>query len=94
MNQEIMEKFKPFLWSYDTTKMDLESDKKRIITNVLNLGTREVTDLLFEFYSNNDIREVVKNPKPGEWSDKSLNYWSIILGIKPRKIENVLRYIR
>ena len=89
-----MKKFKPFLWSYNINKMDLQSDKKRIITNVLNLGTKDVTDLLFEVYSKKDIIEVIKNPKPGEWNNKSLNYWSIILDIKPIHIKNVLRYIR
>jgi hypothetical protein len=40
---KILAKFKPFLWSYDLGQIDLEKDKKRIITNVLNLGTKEVS---------------------------------------------------
>jgi len=91
MKQEILKKFKPFLWSYDIEKMDIERDKSRIITNVLNLGTKEAIDLLFEIYNRNDIKELVKNPKPGEWSKKSLNYWSIIFDLKPKY---VLRHFR
>ncbi len=91
MKQEILEKFKPFLWSYDIGKIDLFRDKERIITNVLNLGTKEATDELFEIYDKNDIKEVVQNPKPGEWSRKSLNYWSIIFDLKPK---HVLRHFR
>ena len=34
----------PFLWSYDIDALDIERDKKRIITNVLNLGTERATD--------------------------------------------------
>jgi len=34
----------PFLWSFDLAKLDLEKDKKRIITNILNLGTKQATD--------------------------------------------------
>ncbi len=90
MKQEILKKFKPFLWSYDLEKMDIERDKRRIISNVLNLGTKEATDLLFEIYDENDIKEAVENPKPGEWSKKSLNYWSIIFDLKTK---HVLRHI-
>ena len=93
-NAQILEKFKPFLWSYDISKIDLERDKERIITNILNLGTKEATDLLFKLYKKSNIAKTVKHPLPGEWNDKSLNYWSIIFNIKPKKTKNVLRHIR
>lgn len=72
----------PFLWSYDVKKLDLERDKKRIITNVLNLGTTPATKWLFEVYSREDIKKAVIDPLAGEWSKKSLNFWKIILDIK------------
>lgn len=92
--EQILEKFKPFLWSFDIVKIDLDKDKKRIITNVLNLGTLEATDLLFKVYSRKEIKKLIKNPLPGEWGDKSLNYWSIIFNIKPIKAKYVLRHFR
>jgi len=73
---------KPFLWSYDIEKIDLLEDKKRIIINVLNLGTARATDWLFKTYDQKDIKKTLSNPLPGEISDKSLNYWSLILNIK------------
>jgi len=76
-----------FLWSYDINKLDMESDKKRIITNVLNLGTKKATDWIFENYSKNDITKTVQKPLKGEWSNKSLNYWSVILDV-PTKVEH------
>jgi hypothetical protein len=87
----ILETFKPFLWSYDLEQIDLEINKKRIITTVLNLGTKTATDLLFAVYSRQDIAAAVAEPLPGEWNKKSLNYWSIIFDVKPKK--NVLRNI-
>jgi len=75
---------KPFLWSYDIAKIDLSKDKKRIITNVLNLGTARATDWLFKTYEKEDIIRTLSNPLPGEISDKSLNYWSLILNIKSK----------
>jgi len=92
--QEILEVFKPFLWSYDLSKFDLDIDKERIITNVLNWGTKNATDLLFEIYSFDEIKKIVENPRSGEWHNKSLNYWCIFFGIEPIKIKNVLRNIR
>ncbi len=91
MNKKISEKFKPFLWSFDIEKMDPDRDKNRIIINVLNLGSKEATDELFREYDIEIIKELVRNPKPGEWNKKSLNYWSIIFDLKPK---HVLRHFR
>ena len=74
----------PFLWSYDVDKMDLDRDKKRIITNILNLGTAKATDWLFGVYNKEEIKENIIYPMPGEWSKKSLNFWGIIFGIEPK----------
>ena len=73
----------PFLWSYDIEKLDLLRDKKRIITNVLNLGTAQATKWLFETYSKEDIKEALINPLSGEWNKKSLNLWGLVLSVKP-----------
>jgi hypothetical protein len=91
-NNEKLKEFKPFLWSYDTQRMDLERDKRRIITNVLNLGTKKACESLFDIYTKEEIKKEIANPLPGEWNKKSLNYWSIIFDIKAKK--NALRNIR
>lgn len=92
--KEILSVFKPYLWSFDVSKIDLEKNKKRIIINVLNLGSKKATDLLFEVYDEKEIRNQVKNSLSGEWNKKALNYWSIILGVNIKKQEHVLRHSR
>lgn len=82
MNSDIPKIIEPFLWSYDTDKLDLEKDKKRIITNVLNYGNKEATDWLFSKFDKKDIRETVENPLPGEWNKKSIHFWELVLGIR------------
>ena len=77
----------PFLWSYDINKLDLHRDKKRIITNILNFGTAKSTDWLFQTYGKSDIKDTIVHPLPGEWSGKSLNFWSLILDVKPGRTE-------
>ena len=74
---------KPYLWSYDTKKLDLRKNKERIITNILNLGSKKATDWLFEKYQTKEIKKIVAEPLPGEWNKKSLNYWSLMLKTKP-----------
>lgn len=80
---------KPFLWSYKTERMDLEKDKKRIIANILNLGSEKATDWLFKRYSKKEIKNTFADTSLGEWNKKSLNYWSIIFGLKPKKIKRI-----
>ena len=58
-------------------------DKKRIITNVLNLGTVKATKWLFEIYNKEEIKDVIIDPLPGEWNEKSLNFWGLVLDVKP-----------
>lgn len=73
----------PFLWSYDIRVLDLARDKKRIITNVLNLGTKKATDWLFEAYTKEDIKDCLIHPLPGEWNNKSIVFWSLLMDVEP-----------
>ncbi len=78
---------KPFLWSYDFDKVNPKKDKKRIILNILNIGTKRATDWLFNYYSKSEIKEIIINyGAKGELSDKSLNYWILVLNIDKNKI--------
>ena len=81
MKKELPHFLKPFLWSYDLSKMDVFSNKRRIITNILNYGNKKSTDWLFKTYSKEDIFLVLKDPLAGEWNKKSLNFWSLIFGL-------------
>lgn len=82
MKLEIPKFVRPFLWSYDISQVDSDKEKKRIITNILNFGTKEATDWLFSKFEKEDICKALENPFPGEWNKKSINFWSIVLNIK------------
>lgn len=77
----------PFLWSYDIETMDLARDKRRIITNVLNLGTKEATDWLFKTYTKEDIKDCLTSPLPGEWNNKSIVFWSLLMDVEPGQVQ-------
>jgi hypothetical protein len=78
---------RPFLWSADFNKIDLQKDSQRIILNILNIGTKKATDWLFDFYPKKEIKKIIIDcGGKGELSPKSLNYWTLILKIDPRRI--------
>jgi hypothetical protein len=79
----IPDSVKATLWSFDTSKIDLNKDKDLIINHVLNFGTSKATDWLFSNYSKEDILPLIQNPKPGFWNKKSLNLWAIIFKVEP-----------
>ena len=83
--KKVPKQFQRILWSYDINKMDLEGDKKEIITQVLNYGTWEDLKLLYKLYSEEEIKEVVKNPRRGVWFKKVLNFWTTIFNIQLKK---------
>jgi len=83
--RKIPKQFQRILWSYNIDKMDLEEDKKEIITQVLNYGTWEDLKLLYRLYPEKDIKEVVKNPRRGVWFRKVLNFWTKIFNIQLKK---------
>jgi hypothetical protein len=84
-DKRILKKLQKILWSYDIDSLDLEKDKDYIVTQVLNYGTLEGVKLLYKLYSEEDIREVVKNPKKGLWFKKVLNLWCLWLDVKIKK---------
>lgn len=83
----------PYLWSYDIKKMDKKLHKETIITQVLNLGDKKAVSWLFNNYSLDDIKNVLKNPRRGMWHKISLLYWQQILGVKANNIKQELAYI-
>ena len=90
MKVEIPKFVRPYLWSYNISKLDFEKDKKRIITNILNYGNKEATDWLFSTFGRKDICDAVEKPIPGEWNRKSINFWSLILGVKIGNTERMI----
>lgn len=78
----IPKRMKYLFWSYDIGSLDLEEDKDYIITQVLNYGTWDDLKLLYKFYSEKDIEEVVSHPQRGIWFEKTLNFWTKMLDIK------------
>jgi len=78
----IPKSFQRSLWSYDINKINLERDKKEVITQVLNHGDWQDIKKLFELYSEEEIKKLVRNPRRGVWFEKVLNFWCKMFNIK------------
>lgn len=83
--KKVPSSFQTALWSYDISRMNIEKDKKEIITQVLNYGTWDNLKLLFEIYPEKEIKKVIKNPSRGVWFEKVLNFWCTIFNIRLKK---------
>jgi len=83
--KKVPKQFQRVLWSYNINKMNLEEDKKEIITQTLNYGTWEDLKLLYNIYSEKEIKEIVRNPRRGVWFKKVLNFWTTIFNIRLKK---------
>ena len=75
----------PFLWSYDLSGLDLENHKNLIIQNILNLGSVQATIWLKETYTSEKIKNAIKRSIRSEWSKKSINLWSLVYNVSPKK---------
>ena len=67
---------KAVLWSYDTSKIDLQKHRRLIVSQVLNFGTKKATDWLFKFYGKDIVRATAIEIPLGQWDKKSLALWS------------------
>ena len=75
---------RPYLWSYDISKLDLKHDRRRIIVNILNLGSETAVRWLFSVYSRAELIQAITDSAAGEWSPKSWRFWSLIFDIGDR----------
>ena len=85
MNKNKIPQFiKPYLWSYDINKIDIEKDKKLLVSAVLNWGDERSIKWLFKCYGKKKVIMISNSTPKGQWDKKSLNFWSLILNIKPK----------
>ena len=83
MTNQIPKFIEPYLWSYDTSALDITRHKELIVTQVLNYGTEQALQWLFITYPYLDIAYIVSHPRPGVWDKKSLNYWALFFQVSP-----------
>lgn len=86
MNNTLPQSVRAVLWSYDTNALDTLRDKDRIILQTLNQGSAEAIVWLKATYSKEELTNVLEKSSVGEWSKKSLNFWSLMLHTEPKRV--------
>lgn len=73
--------FKPLLWSYDFSKIDVEKDKKFIVINSLNYGDLKHWSWLIRHYGRDAIREVIRRTPVTEFRSQVRPLISLVFGV-------------
>lgn len=81
----LRQNFKNMFWDVDTSKLDFEKHHKIIITQVLNYGSPEDIQALFRVYSEETIREVLRNPIKGMWFPSTYRAFCNMLEVEPQQ---------
>lgn len=81
------------LWSYDLSKMDKNSHKKMIISQVLNYGDKRAKAWVLTNYSPQDIKNSLLHPERGIWFRETLREWlaKIDIMLDPLEFEVAIR---
>ena len=82
---QVPEFLAPFLWSYDLSGLEIDRHKKLIIKNILDYGNIEATNWLESTYTRTEIQSAIQHTTESEWGRKSINFWSFIYDVFPKK---------
>ena len=77
--------FKPILWSYDFSSLDLEKHKKTIIVNTINYGNWKHWKWIVKTYGKKEVKRVIQNTPASEFRKSALKLICLLLGIKKLK---------
>lgn len=77
--------FRPLLWAYDFSFIDIERDEKRIIINTINYGQWKHWQWIMKSYGKEKVRQIIKNTPISEFRLRALKLISILLEIKNLK---------
>lgn len=75
---------KTVLWSYNLNTIEVQKDRKIIISQVLNFGSEKAIKWLFKQYGFATIEQVANTIPLFQWNKKSLSLWKIVLSINPK----------
>ena len=80
-NQKLPEYFKPILWSYSFSGIDVYRDKKTIITHAINYGDLRHWHWIADFYGKTKVAEVLRNTPNSEIRSRIVPLASLLFGV-------------
>jgi len=70
---------KSIFWSWDFSKLNLQKHKKTILKQIMEFGSISAISWMFKNYKKSEIKDFLKNCRPGDLSKRSKNFWEKIL---------------
>jgi len=81
LKKKLPEFFKPLLWSYNFSKINIERDKEIIIVNTLNYGDLKHWRWLIGHYGRDAMREVIRKIPVTEFRPQVRPLISLVFGV-------------
>lgn len=73
--------FRPILWSYDFSAVDLEKDKKTIVINAINYGDLIHWRWINKYYGRREIQKILSQIPTSEIRPRVFRLASIIFAV-------------
>jgi len=80
--QKLPEVFRPLFWSYDFDALDLDTDKKIIVLNVINYGNLEHWQWINGYYGSKGVREILEKVPATEIKKRSGRLAELLFDLK------------
>ena len=81
-NRSLPDFFKPLLWSYDFSEINLEEHKETIIVNAINYGDLKHWRWIIKNYGRDAVADILRKIPATELRPRVLRLASIIVSIK------------
>jgi len=85
IQKKIQESFPEFFWDIDTNKLDMKDHYKLIITQAINYGSVQTIKQVFQLYSREAIRQILKHPIRGSWFPRTYKAFCNLFDVEPDK---------
>ncbi len=85
IQKKIQENFPKFFWDIDTTELDMKDHYKLIITQAINYGSVQTIRQVFQLYSREAIKQILKHPIKGSWFPKTYKAFCNLFDVEPDK---------
>ena len=81
-HKKIPDSFKPLLWSYDFSKVDVDRDKKAIVIAALNYGDLNQWRWVAAYYGKKAIRRIIEEVPATEFRDRIRPLIALMFGVQ------------
>lgn len=88
--EKLPEFLKKYFWDVEFEKIDFEKRRTYILKRILNYGDQKAVRWMWGNFKKSEIKDVLSNFRG--FSQKSANYWAIILDMPKEEVLCLKRY--